>query len=204
MICPSCCFVAAVHQGCASARSKSVRRTAGWAKRQRAHHLSEIILEWWARCALPTLRIHYGSTDLTSRSSHAAARLKQFCNLGQHADRRFAGYGHFLRRTGLGRRWRRAVPYHVLGDGNTHHHGRVLKPDRAARLMSAAGSAAASCRRPMRSWPDASWTAPNVAETARAAKTALNICDMRCVPRPMAITNTTRTGPKGVRRYSIT
>src|SRR5439155_12540312 len=74
----------------------------------------------------------------------------------------------------------------------------------AARLMSAAGAIKASCRRLARSWPDANWTAPNAAVMARAAKIALNICDMAIIPRHMAITNTTRTEPKGVRRLLIT
>jgi hypothetical protein len=36
----------------------------------------------------------------------------------------------------------------------------------------------------MRSWPDASWTAPNVPETATVAKIALKICDMLVCPSP--------------------
>src|SRR5215213_9818726 len=69
--------------------------------------------------------------------------------------------------------------------------GAALSTTRSAlaeRLMSAAGAVAAgavaaSCRRPVRSWPDASWTAPNPAVTARPAKIALKICDMRFVTR---------------------
>jgi hypothetical protein len=36
----------------------------------------------------------------------------------------------------------------------------------------------------VRSWPDASCTAPKVPATARVAKTALNICDMLVCPSP--------------------
>src|SRR5215207_3220584 len=50
--------------------------------------------------------------------------------------------------------------------------------------MSAVGAVEASCRRPVRSWPDASWTAPNVAKMAIAAKNALKICDMTFCPAP--------------------
>src|SRR5262245_24380488 len=54
----------------------------------------------------------------------------------------------------------------------------------AARLISVVGAVEASCRRPMRSWPDASCTAPSVAEVARAAKITLKICDMTVCPSP--------------------
>src|SRR5207247_9210308 len=62
------------------------------------------------------------------RSGYAAAGLKQLCDFGQHADRRFAG-DDVLRWDGLGGRRRRAVPYLVLGHGNPYHHGRVLEAD---------------------------------------------------------------------------
>ena len=146
------------------------------------------------------------------RSGHAAAGLKQFCDFGQHADRRFAGHRHL--RSGPGRRcWkvpdllggRRAVwttGAWTTGTRTTTEvssrptlrivivsvrPGAALSAARsalAARLISPAGSVAASSRRPMRSWPDANWTAPNVAEAARAAKNALKICDMTFCPAP--------------------
>ena len=172
-------------------------------------------LEWWARCAIAhpadlwiqvLLRGH-----LMPRSGHAAAGLKQFCDFGQHADRRFAGHRHL--RCGPGRRrWK--VPdllgdagrldHGRLDDGNTHHHGGVVEADVADRNRlgpawrcserRAVGLGGAvdlprwlgrgEFRRPMRSWPDASWTAPNVAEAARAAKNTLKICDMTFCPAP--------------------
>ena len=54
----------------------------------------------------------------------------------------------------------------------------------APRLISPAGSVEATCRLPVRSWPDASCTAPKVPATARVAKTALKICDMLVCPSP--------------------
>ena len=85
------------------------------------------------------------------------------------------------------------------GDGNADQHrgvGEAVVPDRDGpvwlwrglerRAVGLGGAVdagfraavEATCRRPMRSWPEASWTAPNVAETARAAKIPLKICDM--------------------------
>ena len=68
----------------------------------------------------------------TIRSGYAAAGLKQFCDFGQNADRRFAGYRRLrcagLRCSGLGR-YRRTVPCRLGDDGNPDHHGRVVEAD---------------------------------------------------------------------------
>ena len=71
----------------------------------------------------------------------------------------------------------------------------------AARLIPSSGTVAATCRRPMRSWPDASWAAPNVAETAKAAKIPLRICDMSVCPSPHGDHRTQRTKARGSARF---